>query len=524
MSVNKIRVRTKQMPKRSWKLVHFAVIFASVILLGAIVTFAFISYSGNSSSASLEFATEGNRQIIRVPAGGNLQQAINRANSGDIIELQAGATYDEILLPNKPLADFVTIRSSAVGKLAESARVSPAQKNLMAKIITRGKGIPAVSTANGAHHYRFVGIEFSPSNADYIYNLIYFGTDSSKLSDIPHDFEIDRSYIHSIDSGVTRRGLAANGANIVVKNSYFQGFAYPQQETQAIAGWSGTKNIKILNNYLEGGAENIIFGGADPVNAELIPADIEVSRNYFNKPAEWKDKNTIKCLFELKNAKRVQFTNNYLENNWIGSAFRITVRNQDGAAVFSTLEDIVIKDNIINGAGEGINILGKDDTNPSQTLKNLTIVNNLFLNIGGKGFAGGGYFVQIADGENITIANNTVFNQGNIASFYGVLPRNFIFRDNITSHGEYGVHGLESIKSATAQRFFQNNIFVNDKNVQYTSYPPNNLLVNNFQDIKFINIAQKDFRLASDSKFKGKAKDKSDPGSNLAFDEIKQIK
>lgn len=505
-------------------MIHFAAIFASVILLGAIVTFAFISYSGNFSASPLEITTEGNRQIIRVPAGGNLQQAIDRANSGDIIELQAGATYNEIVLPNKPLTNFVTIQSSAIKQLPENTRVSPKQKNLMAKIITRGKGASAVSAANGAHHYRFVGIEFSPSNANYIYNLIYFGVESNKLSDVPHDFEIDRSYVHSISAGTTRRGLAANGANIVVKNSYFEGFAYPQQETQGIAGWSATKNVKIINNYIEGGAENVMFGGADPANAELIPMDIEVSGNHFNKPADWKNKVTVKCLFELKNAKRVQFTNNYLENNWVGSAFRITVRNQEGTATFSTLEDIVIKDNIINGSGEGINILGKDDTYPSQTLKNLTISNNLFLNLGGKGFEGGGYFIQISDGENITISNNTAFNQGNIASFYGALPRNLSFRDNITLHGEYGIHGLESVKSPTAQRFFQNNIFINDKNVQYTSYPPNNLLVNNFQTVGFINAEQNDYRLAPNSRFKGKSRAGIDPGSNLAFDAVNKIK
>lgn len=524
MTANKIQVRSKHTPKKNWKMLRFAGIFASILLLGAIVAFAFISYSGDFSAAPLELVTEGNRQIIRVPAGGNLQQAIDRAKSGDIIELQAGATYNEIVLPNKPLTDFVTIQSSAARQLPENTRVSPKQKNLMAKIITRGKSAAAVSTAGGAHHYRFVGIEFSPSNADYIYNLVYFGTESAKLSDVPHDFEIDRSYIHSIDAGVTRRGVGLNSANTVIKNSYFEGFAYPQQETQAIAGWTGTKNVKIINNYLEGGAENIIFGGSDPASAELIPTDIEVSGNHFNKPAEWKDKFTIKCLFELKNARRVQFTNNYLENNWIGSAFRITVRNQDGAAIFSTLEDILIKDNIINGTGDGINILGKDDTNPSQTLKNLTISNNLFLNIGAAGFAGGGYFVQVSDGENITIANNTAFNQGNIVTFHGALPRNFTFRDNITLHGEYGVHGLESTKSPTAQKFFQNNIFINDKNVEYTSYPPNNILVKTLQNIGFINISENDFRLSADSKFKGKSTDKSDLGSNLSLDSISKIR
>jgi hypothetical protein len=48
--------------------------------------------------------SNGTGKIIRVPSGGDLQAAIDGANAGDIIELQAGATYfGEIMLPNKPL-------------------------------------------------------------------------------------------------------------------------------------------------------------------------------------------------------------------------------------------------------------------------------------------------------------------------------------------------------------------------------------------------------------------------------------
>ncbi len=521
MSANQISVRRKETPKNNWSKVQLAAIFSIVIFLGAIATFAVVSFSGgfNYSSAPLEVVADGNRQIIRVPANGNLQEAINRAKSGDTIELQSGATYNEIILPKKDLTDFITIQSSQIKQLPENIRVSPKQSKLMAKIITRGGGKPAVSTANGAHHYRFAGIEFAPSTAEYTYNLIYFGTKSDKLADVPRDLEIDRSYIYSTDKGKTRRGLALNSANTIVKNSYFEGFAFPQEETQGICGWTGTKNVKIINNYVEGGAENVMFGGSDPANAELIPQDIEVRGNHFNKPAEWKDKYSVKCLFELKNAKRVQFVGNLLENNWIGSAFRITIRNQDGKAVFSTVEDILIKDNIINGAGEGINILGKDDTHPSQTLKNLTITNNLFLNLGGEKYAGGGYFMQISDGENITVANNTVFNQGNIVSFHGEKPRSFIFRDNITGYGEYGIHGLGDVRAVAVQRLFQNNLFINNRKISNSDFviPPNNFAVQEIKDVNFADAARSDFRLSATSKYKGKGKDKADLGSNIDF-------
>ncbi len=314
-----------------------------------------------------------------------------------------------------------------------------------------------------------------------------------------------------------------NSANTTIKNSYIEGFGYPGEEAQGICGWTGTRGVHIYNNYIEGGAENIMFGGADPASADLIPIDIEVIGNHLNKPAEWNGKATLKTMFELKNAKRVKFIGNLLTNNWKGSAFRITVRDQDGGAPFSTIEDVQIAGNVIDGAGEGINILGKDDTYESQTLKRLTIENNFFINLGGKnGFEGSGYFIQIADGENVSVMNNTVFNSGNIVTFYGVMPRAFVFRDNITGHGSYGIHGPLDMQSAAARAMFENNIIMNLNNVPSGdfAFPAGNTMVSGMNDVGFANPQARDYRLGENSKFRGKALNGKDPGIELKITDI----
>ncbi|MCS6874083.1 MAG: hypothetical protein RML33_08790 [Acidobacteriota bacterium] len=423
-------------------------------------------------------------RIIVVPAGASLQKAIEQAKGGDIIQLQAGASYDAIVLPKKDSFGVITIRPSGVEQMAENFECN--DKNLRgkftAKVVTRGKGISAVSTKAGASGYRFVCIEFAHEGGGYVYNLVYLGSEDERRF-IPSDFEFDRCVFRSSNIGKTRRGIAVNAANVIIKKSYFEGFAYPQEETQAIAGWTGTRNLKILDSYIEGGAENILFGGADPENSDLIPQDIEIRGNYLKKRPEWKNSATIKCLFELKNAKRVVFAENYLENNWEGAAFRITVRNQDGRATFSTIEDVLIENNIIDGAGGGINILGKDDTFVSQVLRGLIIRNNLFLRIGTDNFAGGGYFVQVSDGKDILIENNTVFNEGNIVTFHGKMPENFIFRKNIVGHGLYGIHGLPNVFSLTKE--FQNNIVVNNRKVSNSdrAFPNGNLWVSDYSKV-----------------------------------------
>jgi len=225
----------------------------------------------------------------------------------------------------------------------------------------------------------------------------------------------------------------------------------------------------------------------------------------------------MKCLFELKNAKRVNFVGNYLENNWVGSAFRITVRNDGGTAPFSTIEDVTVKDNFVVNAGEGINILGADNNFPSQKLKRLTIVNNLFLDIGNKIPEAVGYFIQISGGEDVLIANNTAFNYGNIANLYGEATENLLFRDNLVAHNAYGIHGYENIQSTEAQKVFQNNIIVNNKKIPQSDiqFPPNNFWIQDYNAVGFTNFAQNDFRLAPNSRFKGKGKDGKDIGSVL---------
>ncbi len=517
--VNSVRVKQKQVRRR--KSGRWLVCGAALLAIGLTITGA-AAYEWNFGSFGLigpqpVVEAAGAVRIIKVPPGGNVQAALEIASSGDIVELQAGAVYaGTINLPNKPHTDFVTIRSSAAGNLPVDKRVSPAQRSSMATITAGMLGRPAISAVKGAHHYRFVGIEFTAANSTYNYALVQFGNGET-ADRLPHHLEIDRSYLRPYKTGKVRRGIALNSAETTIKNSYIEGFGFEGEETQGICGWSGTRNIKILNNYIEGGAENIMFGGADPDSADLIPADIEIRGNHLNKPEAWKKNVSIKTLFELKNSKRVQFVGNHLTNNWAGSAFRITIRNQDGGAPFSTVEDTVIKDNIIDGSGAGINILGKDDTHPSQTLKRLTIENNLFLNISGKnGFEGGGYFIQIADGEGITVAHNTVFNMGNIVTFYGTMPRGFEFRDNITGHGEYGIHGVDT-RSTAARAMFLNNVFMNINRVSEDSYgfPQGNSLVAGINEIGFSDISTKDFRLGAGSKYRGKARDGKNPGSDL---------
>jgi hypothetical protein len=496
------------------------------IIIAMAAVFAWFGYEWNNDSFGVitpqpEITqTQDGQRVIRVPAGGNVQTAIDRAEPGDIIELTAGATYNgQINLTKRNSPNAVTIRSSAADKLVEGKRVSPAaDRQHMARIVSGMLGRAALMASDGASGYRIVGIEFTSTSSRYNYGLVVLGNGETRPENVPADIEIDRSYIHSSGGrGTVRRGVAVNSANTTIKNSYIEGFAYPGEETQGICGWTGTRNVRIYNNYIEGGAENVMFGGADPANAELIPTDIEVYENHLNKSRAWNKEATMKTLFQLKNAKNVRFTGNLLTNNLKGSAFRITVRNQDGKAEFSTIENVIIRDNIIDTTGDGVNILGRDDTFASQTLRNLTIENNLFLNVGTNILEGGGYFVLLNDGENIVIRNNTAINTGNIVTFHGTLPRGFEFYDNIVGHGDYGIHGRLDMRSDAARAMFSNNIFIDLNKIDPSgrSFPGGNEFVSGINDIGFADVANGDYRLSPNSRFASKGRNGRDPGASL---------
>jgi hypothetical protein len=471
-------------------------------------------------------------QEIRVKGGGDLQAAINDARLGDTIILEAGATYaGPIMLPNKGTgtgtdADYLTIRTSdPAGISPEGERINPStQARAMPKIVSPSQEA-AIRTAEQSHHYRFIGIEFSPAaNASYVYNLINLGDDTYKAySQFPHHLVFDRCYVHSTGLNKARRGFALNSAETSVLNSHVSGFAGDGDETQAIAGWSGPGPFHIVNNYLEGGGEIILFGGSDPLLQGLVPSDIEIRRNHLHRPSEWLGHATIKANFELKNARRVVVDGNLIDSEIRMTAFALTVRNQGGQAPWSTVEDVEITNNIVRHASTGVNILGFDSDHPSQQAKRLRIVNNLFVDLVSPGDIA--YFLQVASADSVTVAHNTVQQAGNIISAYGKPTTSFEFINNIVQYNSYGVACL--IEGSPCpdvpychcfqQSTFRGNVIADNRNVSasyaiQSAFPVGNFFTTSYQKVGFVDYAGGNWELSPNSIYKKKSGDGKDPG------------
>jgi len=502
------------------------------VLLAALLLVATPAFAENAPAlprATVEIpALKTSGQTIRVPAGGDLQKALDDAKPGDRIELQPRATYEgPFHLKAKDGDDWIVITTS--GELPKPGRhIQPSHAAAMPKLISAGDFL--VSTDPGAHHYRFVGIEFAPKAGSFVTTLIQFGDKETSADAVPHHLIVDRCYVHGDAKLGARRGVALNGRNIAVIDSYIADFKEVGADSQAVSGWNGPGPIKIANNYLEAAGENIMFGGADPKIADLVPSDIEVVHNHLSKPLRWRKGDpsfegvewSVKNLFELKNARRVLVNGNLLEYNWPqaqnGFAILFTVRNQDGAAPWSTIEDVTFSNNLIRHVAAGINMLGKDDNNPSQQANRLAIRNNVFLDVGGKW--GNGRLFQMLDGvASVTIDHNTAFQTGSILFGGDHAPHTgFVFQNNVVMLTENGVsgssagEGMDTLKRYFPEAVFQRNVIVGGVAGRY---PKDNFFPSSLQDAGLTIPRDDDFRLTLVRPYSRAATDGRDPGADV---------
>jgi hypothetical protein len=259
----------------------------------------------NSSMA--DTPAPGARKLVA--AGANLQQALENAHCGDTLLLQAGATFTGIYnLPAKACdaQHWIVIRSSAPDSALppEGRRISPCYAGVASlpgrpsfpcatptKVMAKLMGDKAgpIILANGSNHYRLgPGLEITRPLTSLAYvNLV-------SPSGVAQHVVIDRDWIHGVPRYDTVRGVMLSGVTYAaIVESYLTDFHCAAligacTAAQAVAGGQGgiAQGVwKIHNNFLEGAAETILFGGVQ--TNSVTPADIEISHNHMFKPLTW---------------------------------------------------------------------------------------------------------------------------------------------------------------------------------------------------------------------------------------------
>src|SRR5262245_34264771 len=141
-----------------------------------------------------------------VAAGADLQSALNAAQPGDVLVLEAGARFvGSFRLPAKAAGPVITIRSSAT---LPSRRIAPQDASLLPTLAS--PVISAVLDGTGAANWKLDGIRFeSVSNGQ---GEVIVLQDSSNIY-------LDRILIVAGTNG-QKRGVRGNGTAITLTRSY----------------------------------------------------------------------------------------------------------------------------------------------------------------------------------------------------------------------------------------------------------------------------------------------------------------
>jgi Right handed beta helix region/Bacterial Ig-like domain (group 2) len=392
----------------------------------------------------------------RVPAGDNaaLQSALAAAVGGDEIVLPAGSEFvGSFTLPKHSGSIAVTVRGEGL-TTPVGTRLTPAAAASLPRIVTTNV-FAAIQTEEGASDWHLMGLNISlRAGAVDNYGIVRLGTGGERaMSQLVSDIVLDRVMISGGETGNTSRCVAFNGNSLAVVDSWLAECHAKGRDAQAIGGWTGIGPFLIENNHLEGSGQNIMFGGADPAISNVTPSDITIRGNHLYKPLSWGGGRwTVKAAFELKNARRVLFEGNVIENHWadaqVGFAILFQTVNQDGGAPWSKIQDVTVRNNIIRNSTSGFNLLSRMRINgavPDEPMKRILVRNNLFLNVGKDPISGaGGRMLQLmSDHEDVTVMQNTWFgaHANNALMFDGESSKRLTLFNNVFGDSEYGVMG-----------------------------------------------------------------------------------
>jgi hypothetical protein len=434
---------------------------------------------------------------ITVNAGQNLQSALNSANCGDTIQLQAGATFTgAFTFPAKGCDDdhWIIVRTSASDSLlpAEGSRLTPcyagvsslpgrpafhcaSTTNVMAKLVMAASGSGPIVFALGANHYRLIGLEITRLAGIGLVSAL----SSVTAGGAANNLIFDRVWLHGTAHDETTRGVDLGGSTYTsVVDSFLTDFHCVSitgscSDAQAINGGLGNDQMgpyKIVDNFLEASGENILFGG-DAAGA--TPADIQISQNHMFKPLTWMKGQpgyvggsngnpfAVKNLLELKNAQRVLVDSNIMEDTWggfsqVGFAILLTPKNQSAnnggnLCPICQVTDVTIRYSSISHVGAGLQIANalSDNGGPPLDGQRYSIHDITIDDINGVKYNGPSQFAQISVNtgapllQNVTINHITAFPSSTMFIIGDTLTstpmKNFVFTNSIVNATAYPV-------------------------------------------------------------------------------------
>jgi len=458
-------------------------------------------------------------KTIAVAAGGNLQAALDAAGAGDVITLEAGATFTgPFSLPSKKIDGWIVVRTSApdASLPARGTRIDPGHAPLLPKLVAGSAEEAVIVAAEGANHVRFVGVEVAPKPGASGKTLVQLGSGEIDEADLPHDIVIDRCWIHGDANLGAAIGITLNARSVAVVDSYLSDFKQTGTQSHAIEASNGSGPLRIVNDYLESAGGNVVFGDVVPTINGIFARDIEICANTMTKPAAWENAGYgLGGLLVLRNARRVTIAGNVLENGFGAFAVILSRLSVNGQVPWAGVSDVTFARNLVRHAGSGLLIGGGDTTVKTERL---AIVGNVVEDVGASAGGEGVLFDFLGGSDDVVLDHNTSFQDGTVI-LGGGTHDGFIVRNNISPHNKYGVIGDASgVGKDTLADHFPGAVFV--ENVlaggAAMNYPADNYFPHSMNEVGFVDLAKHDYTLLPNSQYARQATDGKDLGADIA--------
>lgn len=509
----------------------------------------------------------------------NLENQLQRAVWGDTIMIPAGTTCTGRFTFPAKAADtqtphrWIIIRTSTPDSVLppDGVRIDPSWAPRLARLALNRPDAPNYVAA-GAHHYRFIGIEFTAANpsAKHESGLLSFDPQS-------HHVIVDRCYLHGYDyPGSTRRGLSMDGSHVALINSYLT-INNSQWYGFALVVDYGPGPGKIYNNFIQGPGITLFWTDNVPTPKR---DDYEIRRNWIyaddkyklGSPASDGRHYMHRQPLELKRGRRFLVDGNVWENWWADEqgGSEVMLFTPRGGEKFDGNEfeicDITITNNILRNVPGGINITAHNlgdagGFRQTRVTKRFKIANNLMEKIDGfnaccdwKGGARG-LILRINGGaEDVIFEHNTVYKQQgtgprlfnpNDEAMEGLVYRNnIVWVDNAYNIGAFLYQGtfpagptpssVKAILDAWSVRVpspfyvFTNNVFPGatpGMTAQFQAqFPPGNFWPGDGdrgeEAIQFVDAANGNFYLRENSPYKRAGDDGRDIGADITAVEV----
>jgi hypothetical protein len=353
--------------------------------------------------------------VLTVRIGESVQGAYDTlAATGGTIKLEVGGVerphVGTLRIAERPVgAPLVVITSDTEHLPPAGTRIT---REALPGLAVLKSATPNTNTITGdvrSRNVAFAGVAFGAPITNNN-GIAYIGGDDHDMptpADCPENYSFDRCVFLGDPTLGTHQGITPGMRNSRITDSSMYDIFEVGRDSQCIGGRNGTNVLLVENCYLEAGAENIMFGGADSASREMMSADIIIRRCHFAKQLAWMDlasEPSIKCLLEIKSAARVLVEACLFECNWArdwssGVAIMLKAANQSGRETWATCEDVTIRDCVIRHVGSIFGLVGKNDSNEvSDWMRRVRIANVLAYDVNLAPYTGSGRGCDIANG------------------------------------------------------------------------------------------------------------------------------